>query len=108
MCGKRPGETFHHHLPLCQPCKRKLDRDIQRYGGVIVQGLDALRLADSPQSISDISLKVIESASHLVPYEDQRIKTTDPEPTVIIHRVRVGEYADLFPRLASGTNDDAE
>jgi|GEM_PF-4777061 len=92
---------MHHHIPICKSCKTVLDKHIQRDGGFIIQYLDALRKADSPSEISSLSERIIKHASKLVPYEDLNLKTIEPAPTSIMHRVRAQEYSDLFPKLFS-------
>lgn len=100
VCQRRPGQTFHHHIPLCNSCATKLRRTIRRDGGAILRALDELRNADSPQLISQLKESIIGHAHELLSYEELNVKTIDPEPTVIIHLIRVDEYTNLFPRLA--------
>lgn len=101
VCQHRPADMMHHHIPICKSCKAVLDKHINRDGGLIIQYLDALRTADSSLEIASLSERIIEHASKLVPYEDLNLKTIEPTPTVIIHRMRSQEYTDLFPELFS-------
>lgn len=94
-CGQKPGEVYHHHLPLCKACASKLHKRIQHDGGALVQELDSLKAVQDDHDIEAISERVIKHASSLIEYEDIRLKTTDPEPSEIIHRVRIGEYSDM-------------
>lgn len=102
LCEIGPGDRMHEHIPMCRSCKTKLDKHIRHHGGLIIQCLDALRKADSPSDISALSESIIEHASKLVPYEELRLKTIEPTPTVIMHLVRIRECHDLFPELFSG------
>lgn len=99
VCQHRPSDTMHHHIPICKSCKATLDKHIKYDGGLIIQNLDELRKANSPSDISALSESIIKHASKLVSYEDLRIKTIEPTPTSIIHRVRIQEYNDLSPEL---------
>ncbi len=94
-CGQKPGEVYHYHLPLCKSCASKLHKRIQHDGGALVQELDSLKEVQDDQEREAISERVIKYASSLIEYEDIRLKTTEPEPSEIIHRVRTGEYGDL-------------
>lgn len=99
VCEHRPGATMHHHLPVCKSCAATLEKHIKQDGGAIIEGLAALRHADSPGDVTGLSEKILEHASKLIQYEEKRVKTIEPEPTVIMHRVRIGEYDDLSPTL---------
>lgn len=98
-CAHRPGETYHHHIPLCRSCAATLNKHIKRDGGAILAAFDELRSTVEPHAVAELSDKIIHHATQLLSYEEKRLKTIDPEPTVIIHRIRVGEYMDLFPTL---------
>lgn len=105
VCAQRPGTAMHHHIPICKSCKVVLDKRIKHDGGLIIQYLDTLRKPHSLSEISYLSENIIQHASKLVPYEDLRLKTIEPTPTVIMHLVRMREYQDLFPQLFSEDED---
>lgn len=106
VCMHRPGTTFHHHIPLCKACHVTLKKHIKHDGGFIIQQLEALRQANSPSDMAALRDAIVSHASKLVHYEDLKLKTIEPEPTVIMHLVRMGQYNDLFPQLFS--NEDSE
>lgn len=64
-----------------------------------MEGIDAMRHATDPERRRDLAEQVVDHASKLVPYEEQRLKTTDPEPTRVILQVRAGEIDDLNVQL---------
>lgn len=93
-CGQKPGEVYHYHLPLCKSCATKLHKHIRHDGGTLLEELSHLKAADNHE-VESISERLIKHASTLIEYEDIRLKTTDPVPSEIIRRVRIGEYEDL-------------
>lgn len=105
VCQHKPGDSMHHHIPICSSCKVALDKHIEHDGGSIIQCLNALRKARFPLEITQLSDSIINHASKLVPYEDLRLKTIEPAPTVIMHRVRMKDYNDLFPELFSDSRE---
>lgn len=104
LCERRPGQTYHNHIPLCRSCKTTLERHIADHGSAILTGIEALQKEDDPQRRAVLSEEVIDQAGKLVPYEDQHLKTIVPEPTAVIHRVRAGETADLIVHLYQEAN----
>ncbi|QSO45561.1 hypothetical protein [Alicyclobacillus mengziensis] len=101
VCAQRPGTTLHHHIPLCKSCHATLQKHIKHDGGFIVEHLETLRQANSPSEIAALRDAIVSHASKLVHYEDLKLKTIEPEPTVIMHLVRMGQYNDLFPKFFS-------
>lgn len=81
---------------------------IKRDGQAIIHFLDELRQANAQADIVDLTARVIDHASKLVPYEEMKLKAIEPNPTAIMHRMRSGSYADLFPRLFTDVNSGGQ
>lgn len=98
---------MHHHIPLCRTCAVTLQNDIAVHGQAIQDGLAALRQSDDRAIRKELGEHIIHHAGKLVPYEDQHLQTTIPEPTIVIHKVRAHEVDDLEVELyveADGQN----
>lgn len=100
FCQQRPGETYHDKLPLCKRCKQTLRKQIEHDGGAILKNLESLRSgAGNPAALRE---SIARHAQNLIPYQDCRLRTTDPVPSDIIHRVKSADPPDWTVTLFQG------
>lgn len=98
-CQRRPGEVFHHQLPLCKPCFRTLNHDIVQHGRAIIETVNTLNVSSPECGKSDLIRNIVGHASKLLAYQDERLKTIEPQPSEIIRLARADELKGIDLRL---------